>query len=271
MRIMASIIAFEAVPLLNPKLLWAVVIVLWATIILVAIERSGYRRVVAPTSAAASSNDARAPSAATSAAGEHEWWASPLASEKESEIIRSATRLVSHLEPLPPHSNYEMLRQLRALKRVRGDPARALADVYSKHLLWRRQHVLWPADATANIETSSRLWPSATEHGRGEWARTRLHIGFNIGRSRGGHAVKLERIGASDISTICNEPGGAERLLTYYYSLIESVLLALNHESHASGSLLRLYAIFDLSKRTHTRHARGTRTWHRTSARDART
>ena len=186
------------------------------------------------------------------------WWASPLASDAETAVISAATRLVSarEAEPLPPYADLEMLRALRALGGARCKPEK-LADEYAKHLRWRRENVLWPAGQDRNFGATSKLWPSAIEHAYGQWAleNRRMHVGLNIGRSRGGHVVKMERVGESDISAICDERGGDAKMLAFYYSLLDTMMLALNAESVASGSLVRMYEIFDL-KGLSPRHAR---------------
>ena len=185
--------------------------------------------------------------AAPAAKGEYQWWASPLASSAEQTLIAQALLIVrgEGLDPLPPNADIELLRLLRGPVQRGGPPA--LAKHYAWALRWRRDNVVWPVGATATAGPS-RLWPPASEHANGRWALAngRMHIGLAIGRSRGGHVVKLERLGDTDISGICDEVGGDERLLGHYYSLLETMLLALNAESRASGNLLRMYEIFDL-------------------------
>lgn len=183
----------------------------------------------------------------------HCWWHSPLANDAEAAVIQAATPLLAHLAPLPPHVDLELLRQLRALGKPK--PA-ALAAAYGKHLRWRRENVIWPVGASASVDAARTLWPAAADHGHGAWAVDgRLHIGLNIGRAKGGHVVKIERVGATDILRICDERGGDERLLGHYYSLLDTMLLALNAESAASGQLVRMYEVFDLGGLT-PKHAR---------------
>ena len=245
---MLSVEAISAMPMLTPMLI-AVVCFLLVVVIVLLIERSQYRATAPASSATLTSSSAASPAqgtaapASTATNGKREWWSSPLASDAENEIIRSAMKIVcgADLEPLPPHADLEMLRLLRTFS-GRGDVAKKLAELYCKHLRWRRKHVLWPIDATARVETSQQLWSSAVDHGHGQWALNKMHIGLNIGRARGGHVVKIERVGVSDISGICNEKGGDERLLGFYYSLLDTILIALNHESAQCGTLLRMYA-----------------------------
>jgi hypothetical protein len=175
------------------------------------------------------------------------WWSSPLASPAEAETIGSATPLVlaQGLGPLPKYAELEMLRQLRALGSSSCTP-QALAAAYVKALRWRRENVLRPAGACGD-RSSRKLWYSAREHAHGGWASTRIELGLCIGRATGGHPVKIERVGRSDIASIVSEAGGSERLLMHYYSILESILVALNAESVACGRLLQMYEIFDLA------------------------
>lgn len=180
-----------------------------------------------------------------------EWWHSPLAHADEAQVIADAQRLLiaDGLEPLPRYVHLELLRQLRALS---TNSAAQLAAVYGKHLRWRRANVLRPADAfpaAASADAAPpprRLWYASGEHAHGDWARSRVELGLCIGRASGGHPVKLERIGKARIGDVCAEPNGPTHLLDHYYSLLETMLIALNAESEAAGRLLRMYEVFDL-------------------------
>lgn len=174
----------------------------------------------------------------------HAWWHSPLADAEEARIIERAMTLVKAdgLAPLPPHADLELLRQLRALGRTATPDT--LASTYAKHLRWRRENVLRPA---GSLDPATRqIWYPPVEHARGEWARTRVELGLCIGRATGGHPVKFERVGKADIARMVREAGGPEALLNYYYSILDTMLIALNAESAKCGRLLRTYEVFDL-------------------------
>ena len=180
-----------------------------------------------------------------------EWWHSPLASPAEARVIADAKALVLRQEglatkqtPLPQHVDLELLRQLRALGPKTAD--HALAEVYGNHLRWRREHVLRPRASLDFSTEPRRLWYASEEHAHGDWAKTRVDLGLCLGRATGGHAVKLERVGKARIGEITAEPGGPTRLLEHYYSLLDTMMVALNAESVSQGRLLRMYEVFDL-------------------------
>ena len=111
------------------------------TVILIAITL--IQRILSRTSISTPSKDTTAVVKKTEE--EEGWWVSPLASAAEQTIIDDALGLVraDGLEPLPPHVDLELLRQLRALGK--NCKPRTLASQYGKHLKWRREHVVWPA------------------------------------------------------------------------------------------------------------------------------
>lgn len=168
-----------------------------------------------------------------------DWWYSPLASPAEAQVISKALQLVdSSLLPLPPHADISMLRQLRGP--AMGCDAPRLAHLYSKALRWRRENV---EELPGRREA---IWPAAIELAHGQWASEFSQMGFGIGRARGGHPVKLERIGHCDVVRILAIPGGYERMRGYYYSLLDTMLTSLDAESAACGQLLRMYEVFDM-------------------------
>ena len=69
---------------------------------------------------------------------------------------------------------------------------------------------------------------------------------MRCGRARGGHPVKVERMGAYDTAAILREDNAEERLREYYYGLLEDQERALDAESVAAGRLLRSFEVFDL-------------------------
>lgn len=169
-----------------------------------------------------------------------QWWHSPCASDAEAAIIKDAMQLVdADLHPLPPHADMTLLRQLRGP--ALGCDAAALAAMYSTALRWRRSNVLKLPNGR---ET---LWPAAVDFAHGEWASQYVQMGFSIGRARGGHPVKLERLGYADVPRLMKSPNGPARIEAFYYSLLESLLTALDAESAASGRLLRMYEVFDMT------------------------
>jgi hypothetical protein len=185
------------------------------------------------------------------------WWHSPLATEEEASIVKLAMELVDDdLKPLPAHAHITMLRQVRTISSssFSSPSPRAAADLYGKALKWRRENCKPLPGGRQDV------WAAPTELCEGMWARHYCQLGICIGRSRGGHPVKLERIGLANLAAINKSPGGEERILSYYQSLLEMLLTALDAESvttesvttesvttesDASGRLLRMYEIFD--------------------------
>ena len=170
------------------------------------------------------------------------WWHSPLATEEEASIVKLAMELVDDdLKPLPAHAHITMLRQVRTISSssFSSPSPRAAADLYGKALKWRRENCKPLPGGRQDV------WAAPTELCEGAWARHYCQLGICIGRSRGGHPVKLERIGLANLAAINKSPGGEERILSYYQSLLEMLLTALDAESDASGRLLRMYEIFD--------------------------
>ena len=84
-----------------------------------------------------------------------------------------------------------------------------------------------------------------------------MECGLCLGRALGGHVVKLERIGRADMAAMVREEGGPERLLQHYYSMLETMLMALNAESAKAGRLLRMYEVFDMRTQPDAASQRG--------------
>jgi hypothetical protein len=178
--------------------------------------------------------------------GKVEWWDSPLANQEEEALIAAARKLIvaDGLEPLPRYVDLELLRQVRAMGTRTS--AEALAAAYGSHLRWRRTNVLRPMRAFPAPGEARPIWYASSEHAHGEWARSRVELGLCIGRAKGGHPVKLERIGKARMGDVCAEVHGSRRLLDHYYSLLETMLVGLNAESVNAGRLLRMYEVMDL-------------------------
>ena len=183
------------------------------------------------------------------------WWFMPPASAAEATLIETLT-------PMSDIDRIAMLRQLRALGQ--GASAADLQSRWAEVQAWRRSHlsaaarkgvgtVRSPMSApvsSGGLGASEGLeWPSAAEVEHGEWALQYLSIGLRCGRARGGHPVKLERLGRAQTERLEAETGeaGERRLAHFYYALIESMQHALDAESAASGMLLATYEVFDVS------------------------
>ena len=199
-------------------------------------ETAALRAISAPASSATLPFDPSNQFDPSSPSTADMWWHSPMASAAEKEMIALAVPHVSaDLKPLPALAHIGMLRQLRALG-AKATPA-GIADGYGKALRWRREHCPPLPGGRAQV------WAASDELSEGRWAKNYVQIGVCIGRSRGGHPVKLERIGAADLVGVANYPGGEGKMLTYYQSLLEVLMTALDAESAASGRLLRMYEV----------------------------
>jgi hypothetical protein len=180
-----------------------------------------------------------------------DWWHSPAASEKERAAIEDAKALLPG-DALAwtlgravafgaPAFEMELLRKLRTLPRTARTGER-LAAVVGDALDWKRKHAA-PHSPAAKRPTAGL---AAADLSHGEWACRFLVMGMRCGRARGGHPVKIERIGANDMQGLAASPGGEEKLRLFYRSLLEELCASLNAESAACGALLRSYEVFDM-------------------------
>jgi len=108
-------------------------------------------------------------------------------------------------------------------------------------------------------EAPHQSWLSSEEMPKGEWAtelqpanwgdktgRPFVSIGLNIGLSKGGNPVKIERIGRWQIKAIQKQPTGSDDLKVFYLHLVEHVCHRLDHMTIQEGKLQQTYEIFDL-------------------------
>ena len=166
--------------------------------------------------------------------------APPLADGAESDLIARATQLLdSDLLPLPAHHEIELLRHLRCQGPAIAD---ALAATYASALRWRR------ANAGEQGVGARPTWPAPIDLADGAWAAEFLQIGLMIGRARGGHPVRLERAGRSDLNGASRQRGGEARLRRHYLAMLEARYHGLNADSAACGRLLSAYEIYDMSE-----------------------
>lgn len=128
------------------------------------------------------------------------WWQLPPASAAESAIIES-------LRPASAVERMSLLRQLRALGP--NVTSAELADRQKEVYEWRTTHLSTAArSANASCQSSSH-WPSAVEIEHGSWALEYIALGIRCGRARGGHPVKVERIGHAQTERLEAETGEA--------------------------------------------------------------
>lgn len=110
-----------------------------------------------------------------------------------------------------------------------------------------------------NPEEDLGYWLSSEEMPKGKWAtelqpkqwnqseqRPLVSIGLNIGLSKSGNPVKIERIGRYAIDAIKKQPTGNEDLKVFYLHLVEHICHRLDHMTIQEGRLQQTYEIFDL-------------------------
>jgi len=142
-----------------------------------------------------------------------------------------------------------LLRRLRVLSGGKYPDCReASADLLAAKLTaattvaeeWKAAHSMSPPPRAGDC------WNSVRDLPEGDWAAQYLQMGLRCGRARGGHPVKIERIGRHKIGEMKNDPNAEIRLKTFYFSLLEDLYRSLNEQSADAGTLLRMYEIFDL-------------------------
>jgi len=110
-----------------------------------------------------------------------------------------------------------------------------------------------------NPDEDMGAWLSSEEMPKGEWAtelqpkawnqseaRPFVSIGLNIGLSKGGNPVKIERIGRYAIKAIQKQKTGNDDLKVFYLHLVEHICHRLDHMTIQDGRLQQTYEIFDL-------------------------
>ena len=186
--------------------------------------------------------------------GPHAWWRSPLATPAEADTVAAAAALLADLvpemlerhpqllEPSGPLLEIQLLRHLRAL----GPSGTAKQTARGWRNAWEWKKANRVHDLVNGLEREERRWLAARDLPHGAWATRHLRLGMRCGRARGGHPVKVERMGAYDTAAILREDNAEERLREYYYGLLEDQERALDAESVAAGRLLRSFEVFDL-------------------------
>lgn len=210
-----------------------------------------------------------------------DWWLLPPASAVEASTMNAAEPDAS------PQRKLLLLRQLRVLGTASSgtNVAVALAKQCAEVDEWKKANLpakllCQPHDEHDELQ---HCWPSAADLAHGEWALGYICLGLRCGRARGGHPVKIERVGLAQTERMERETGsaGEERvssrkvkstpllqispfvhrallllcttfggsplqLAQFYFAMIESMQQSLDAESLALGRMLGTYEIFDV-------------------------
>lgn len=176
---------------------------------------------------------------------DEQWWVLSPATPSEQDVIAAAVTDFE-IEATSEQRYLRLLRQLRALGPT-ATPAQ-LASRMREVGEWKREH-LGGAPPTLTGDLAA-YWPAAADLEHAVWALGYISLGLRCGRARGGHPVKIERVGLAQTERMERETGadGEERLARFYFGMIESMQVALDDESVAAGRLLGTYEIFDVSE-----------------------
>lgn len=177
--------------------------------------------------------------------GDFKWWISVPESEEERELI-AATLLLLGGECPDSFIELRLLRRLRAMAwgNVSRVTAEEVAAAHRSAYAWRQEKRLAGAQF-CHVEDGP-TWRSSHSLPHGEFISRFMQIGLRCGRARGGHPVKLERAGLHDTRGLAAQPGGTDKLLDFYYALLEDNQRTLDADSFEAGRLLRTYEVFDM-------------------------
>ena len=151
-----------------------------------------------------------APDADADDGGPHAWGRSPLATSAEADTVAAAAALLADLvpemlerhpqllEPSGPLLEIQLLRHLRALGP--SGTAKQTASGWRNAWEWKKANRVH--DLVNGLEREERRWLAARDLPHGAWATRHLRLGMRCGRARGGHPVKVERMGAYDTAAI---------------------------------------------------------------------
>ena len=116
----------------------------------------------------------------------------------------------------------------------------------SQALEWRLKNL--PLDLLEEqYRAVGSRWLATVEMPHGDWATQHAFIGMHCGFSKGGHPVKIERIGAFDLAGLQRGRNSRQRLNHFYLALVDCLQRRLDQTTLETGKLQQTYEIFDMS------------------------
>jgi len=184
-----------------------------------------------------------------------------LAQEGEARVIQMIRAKLRNDSPPGLTDNDELLdvQLLRFVREVGLNEAK-VEKRFRSMLEWKEKTFTDEAlRLQVNPDEDMGAWLSSEEMPKGEWAtelqpkawnqseaRPFVSIGLNIGLSKGGNPVKIERIGRYAIKAIQKQKTGNDDLKVFYLHLVEHICHRLDHMTIQEGRLQQTYEIFDL-------------------------